>query len=205
MPTAATQPVVRHTLLEDVQALLIGPLFVALSVVLFRHAGLLTGGTAGLAFLAHYATGLAFGPLFFLINLPFYFFAVRALGWVFTIKTFIAVALLSLYSELLPSLIHFDVLNPLFAGVMGGFLTGIGLLILVRHKASLGGLGVLAIYLQETRGWRAGKVQMAADLAIVGTAFLVRSPDLVAISVLGAVALNLVIAVNHKPGRYVGM
>ncbi len=205
MPTAVTQPAVRHTLLEDVQALLIGPLFVALSVVLFRHAGLLTGGTAGLAFLAHYASGVAFGPLFFLINLPFYFFAVRALGWVFTIKTFIAVALLSLYSELLPSLIHFDVLNPLFAGVMGGFLTGIGLLILVRHKASLGGLGVLAIYLQETRGWRAGKVQMAADLAIVGTAFLVRSPDLVAISVLGAVALNLVIAVNHKPGRYVGM
>lgn len=202
--TASTPPV-RHTLAEDIQALLVGPLFVALSVVFFRHAGLLTGGTAGLAFLAHYASDWSFGVLFFVINLPFYFFAVRTLGWVFTIKTFAAVALLSLYSELLPHLIHFDRLDPLFAGIMGGFLTGIGLLILVRHKASLGGLGVLAIYLQETRGWRAGKVQMAADLAIVGAALLIRPVGLVGISVIGAMALNLVIAVNHKPGRYVGM
>lgn len=202
--TASTPPV-RHTLAEDIQALLVGPLFVALSVVFFRHAGLLTGGTAGLAFLAHYASDWSFGVLFFVINLPFYFFAVRTLGWVFTVKTFAAVALLSLYSELLPHLIHFDRLDPLFAGIMGGFLTGIGLLILVRHKASLGGLGVLAIYLQETRGWRAGKVQMAADLAIVGAALLIRPVGLVGISVIGAMALNLVIAVNHKPGRYVGM
>jgi len=201
----ASIPPVRHTLAEDIQALLVGPLFVALSVVFFRHAGLLTGGTAGLAFLAHYASDWSFGVLFFVINLPFYFFAVRTLGWVFTVKTFAAVALLSLYSELLPHLIHFDRLDPLFAGIMGGFLTGIGLLILVRHKASLGGLGVLAIYLQETRGWRAGKVQMAADLAIVGAALLIRPVGLVGISVIGAMALNLVIAVNHKPGRYVGM
>lgn len=201
----ASIPPVRHTLAEDIQALLVGPLFVALSVVFFRHAGLLTGGTAGLAFLAHYASDWSFGVLFFVINLPFYFFAVRTLGWVFTVKTFAAVALLSLYSELLPHLIHFDRLDPLFAGIMGGFLTGIGLLILVRHKASLGGLGVLAIYLQETRGWRAGKVQMAADLAIVGAALLIRPIGLVGISVIGAMALNLVIAVNHKPGRYVGM
>lgn len=201
----ASIPPVRHTLAEDIQALLVGPLFVALSVVFFRHAGLLTGGTAGLAFLAHYASDWSFGVLFFVINLPFYFFAVRTLGWVFTVKTFAAVVLLSLYSELLPHLIHFDRLDPLFAGIMGGFLTGIGLLILVRHKASLGGLGVLAIYLQETRGWRAGKVQMAADLAIVGAALLIRPVGLVGISVIGAMALNLVIAVNHKPGRYVGM
>ncbi|MCE1243164.1 YitT family protein [Oryzomicrobium sp.] len=201
----ASIPPVRHSLAEDIQALLVGPLFVALSVVFFRHAGLLTGGTAGLAFLAHYASDWSFGVLFFVINLPFYFFAVRTLGWVFTVKTFAAVALLSLYSELLPHLIHFDRLDPLFAGIMGGFLTGIGLLILVRHKASLGGLGVLAIYLQETRGWRAGKVQMAADLAIVGAALLIRPVGLVGISVIGAMALNLVIAVNHKPGRYVGM
>jgi hypothetical protein len=30
-------------------------------------------------------------------------------------------------------------------------------------------------------------------------------PTLIAISVLGAVALNLVVAVNHKPGRYLGV
>ena len=45
-----------HTALDDAQALLTGTLFVSLGLALFRHAGLVTGGTAGLAFVAHYAT-----------------------------------------------------------------------------------------------------------------------------------------------------
>lgn len=201
-----TQPPVppRHSLFEDLQALLVAPLVVAFAVLLFRHAGLLTGGTTGLAFLAHYGLDLPFGPAFFLINLPFYFFSVRALGWNFTLKTFIAVALLSLYTELLPAHVTFASLEPVFAALMGGFLTGIGLLMLVRHRASLGGLGVMAVYLQERRGWRAGHVQMAADVAILSAALLVRDPYHVLLSILGAVALNFVIAVNHRPGRYAG-
>lgn len=194
----------RHSLFEDLQALLVAPLVVAFAVLLFRHAGLLTGGTTGLAFLAHYGLDLPFGPAFFLINLPFYFFSVRALGWNFTLKTFIAVALLSLYTELLPAHVTFASLEPVFAALMGGFLTGIGLLMLVRHRASLGGLGVMAVYLQERRGWRAGHVQMAADVAILSAALLVRDPYHVLLSILGAVALNFVIAVNHRPGRYAG-
>lgn len=194
----------RHSLFEDIQALLVAPLVVAFAVLLFRHAGLLTGGTTGLAFLAHYGLDLPFGPAFFLTNLPFYFFSVRTLGWNFTLKTFIAVALLSLYTELLPAHVVFASLEPVFAALMGGFLTGIGLLMLVRHRASLGGLGVMAVYLQERRGWRAGHVQMAADVVILSAALLVRDPYHVLLSILGAIALNFVIAVNHRPGRYAG-
>lgn len=199
-----TDTALRHTLLEDIQALLIGTLFVALAVVLFRHAGLLTGGTAGLAFLLHYLSGYPFGLIFFLLNIPFYILSIRVLGWVFTGKTFAAVALLSVYSEVLPHWIHFEKLDPAFAAIMAGLLTGVGLLMLMRHRASLGGVGVLAIYMQEKHGWNAGKLQMAVDCAIVLAAFFVKSPLLVALSVLGAIALNLVIAINHRPGRYSG-
>jgi uncharacterized membrane-anchored protein YitT (DUF2179 family) len=132
-------------------------------------------------------------------------FAVRALGREFAVKTFVAVSLLAVYTEVLPRLISIRSIDPLFAAVMAGFLTGVGLLILIRHKASLGGLGVMAIYLQNTRGWPAGKVQMAADVLIVGAALLVRDPLSVGLSIVGALALNLVIAVNHKTGRYVGV
>jgi uncharacterized membrane-anchored protein YitT (DUF2179 family) len=194
-----------HSLSEDIQALLVAPLFVAFAVLLFRQAGLLTGGTVGLAFLIHYASGWPMGIVVFAVNLPFYVFAVRALGWEFAGKTFVAVSLLAIYTETLPALISIQSVNPMFAAVMAGFLIGVGLLILIRHKASLGGLGVLAIYLQNTRGWPAGKVQMAADCIIVGAALLVRDPLSVGLSIVGAVALNLVIAVNHKSGRYVGV
>jgi len=195
----------RHSAFEDAQAIVTGALFIALGVAMFARAGLLTGGTAGLAFLIHYATGWRFGVVFFVINVPFYFLALRAMGRAFTLKTFCAIAALSLFSELMPLVVRFDYLQPVYAGVMGGCLIGAGLLMLFRHRASLGGINVLVLVLQERHGWRAGKVQMAIDCLIVLAAFALVEPWLIAISVLGAVALNLVVAVNHRPGRYLGV
>ena len=195
----------RHSAFEDAQAIVTGALFIALGVAMFARAGLLTGGTAGLAFLIHYATGWRFGVVFFVINVPFYFLALRTMGRAFTLKTFCAIAALSLFSELMPLVVRFDYLQPVYAGVMGGCLIGAGLLMLFRHRASLGGINVLVLVLQERHGWRAGKVQMAIDCLIVLAAFALVEPWLIAISVLGAVALNLVVAVNHRPGRYLGV
>lgn len=194
----------KHNLLEDAQALLTGPLLFAFAIALFRQAGLLTGGTAGITFLAHYASGVPFGLLYFLINIPFYLFGFLALGRAFTIKTFFAVALLSIYSELLPHWIVIESINPIFASILGGLLAGAGLLMLIRHQASVGGLGVLAIYLQKKRGWRAGTVQMLADGFIVCAALYVVDLEKVALSILGAFMLNLVLTINHRPGRYFG-
>jgi uncharacterized membrane-anchored protein YitT (DUF2179 family) len=194
-----------HTRFDDAQALVTGALFVAMGMSLFRAAGLLTGGTAGVAFLVHYATGWPFGLVFFAINLPFYALAWRAFGAAFTLKTFAAIALVSAAAEAIPRLVAFARIEPWFAAVMGGCLIGAGLLMLFRHRASLGGLNVLALLLQERRGWRAGRVQMAFDVAIVAAAFAIVEPSRVALSVLGAVALNLVVAINHKPGRYLGV
>ena len=143
--------------------------------------------------------------VFFVLNLPFYWLALRVMGRAFTIKTFAAIALVSAMAELLPQVIAFAHLDALFAAVMGGFLIGTGLLMLFRHRASLGGVGVMALWLQEKKGWRAGKVQMAVDCAIVLASFAVVTPWMVVVSVIGALALNLVLAINHKPGRYTGV
>ncbi|MBK8745329.1 YitT family protein [Propionivibrio sp.] len=193
-----------HNVLEDVQALLSGTLLVALAIVLFRQAGLLTGGTPGLTFLAYYASGVPFGVLYFLINIPFYIFAFLALGRAFAFKTFCAVALLSLYSEWLPHWIRVESIDPVFAAILGGLLAGAGLLMLIRHQASLGGIGVLAIYLQQRHGWRAGSLQMIADAFIVCGALFIVDQERVVLSILGALVLNMVLAVNHRPGRYFG-
>jgi uncharacterized membrane-anchored protein YitT (DUF2179 family) len=205
LPPTAPAPVDRHTPFEDIQALLTGTLFISLAVMMFNQAGLLTGGTAGLAFLLHYATGLSFGTWFFLINLPFYWIAWRHMGRAFTFKTFAAVALLSGMTELQALALRFQSLNPMYAAVMGGLLMGAGFLMLFRHHASLGGVGIVALALQQERGWRAGKVQMAVDCAIVLAALFVVEPQRIAYSLVGAVALNLTLAINHKPGRYIAM
>ncbi len=192
----------RHRPHEDVQALLTGTLFVALGIVMFGHSGLLTGGTVGIAFLIHYATGWNFGLVVFLINLPFYGLAWQRMGKAFTLKTFAAVGLLSILVNLLPKLVTFLALSPPFSAVMGGLLMGTGMLVLFRHKASLGGFNVLVLYLQERFGWRAGRIQMALDCAIVLGSFALVDWQHVALSVLGAVVLNQTLATNHRAGRY---
>jgi uncharacterized membrane-anchored protein YitT (DUF2179 family) len=77
--------------------------------------------------------------------------------------------------------------------------------ILFRHHASLGGVGIVAQWLQQDRGWRAGKVQMVVDCSIVLAALFLVAPDRIAYSIVGAVVLNLTLVVNHKPGRYIVM
>ena len=192
----------RHRPYEDVQALMVGTLFVALGVVLFRQAGFLTGGTAGIAFVVHYATGWNFSLVFFAVNLPFYWLAWRRMGAAFTLKTLAAVTLLAAFAEAIPHWIRIDHLASPFASIMGGLLAGAGMLMLFRHRASLGGLNVLVLWLQEKRGWRAGHIQMGLDCAIVVAAMaFVPWPQLIW-SVVGAVAMNLTLAINHRPGRY---
>ncbi len=204
-PADVSVPSAPHRLHEDVLALVVGTLFVALGVVLFRQAGLLTGGTAGLAFLLHYATGWHFGWVFFAINLPFYALAWRRMGPVFTVKTLAAVTLLSVFVEALPHWLTLSAVATPFAALMGGLLVGTGMLILFRHGASLGGFNVLVLHLQATRGWRAGRLQMGLDCAIVLAALFLVSWPLLAWSVAGAVALNLTLAINHRPERYLAV
>lgn len=202
LPTAA--PPAPHTTTEDAVAIFTGVLLISVGVAFFTSAGLLTGGTAGLAFLAHYATGIGFGKLFFVINLPFYWLALRKLGRAFTVKTFIAVLLLSALTELQSQFLQFAQLQPLYAAIAGGTITGTGFLVLFRHRCSLGGVGIAALYLQDRYGLRAGKIQMVVDCCIVLLALFTVEPLRVLWSIAGAVALNLVLAMNHRPGRYMG-
>ena len=167
-----------------------------------RIALSLTGGMAGLAFLIHYATHLPFGVVFFAINLPFYWLSVRRMGAAFTLKTFCAVGLVSLFSDLHGYFIHVDRLNPYYATLFGNIMVGIGFVVLFRHKASLGGVNILALYLQDKSGIRAGKFQMVVDACIVTASLWVVSLPMLLVSILGAVILNSIIAMNHRPGRY---
>ncbi|MFS7380494.1 YitT family protein [Rahnella inusitata] len=191
-----------HTALEDVLAIVIGTLMVSFGVVMLRQVGALTGGTAGMAFLAHYLTQVSFGTAFFIINLPFYYLSIRRMGWQFTLKTFTAVALVSVFSDLHPLFIHFDHLQPFYATLFGNVIMGIGFIVLFRHKASLGGVNILALFLQDKYGLRAGKLQMGVDCCIVLASLFVVSYEMLIASILGAVIVNLIIAMNHRPGRY---
>lgn len=192
-----------HSLLEDAQAFLLGTAMCALGVIFLTQAGLITGQTAGLAVLVSYVTGVSFGAVFFFVNLPFWALAWVRMGPRFTAKSAIAVALLSAMSEILPRGLDIaHIAPPVAAGLAGGAI-GLGLIVLFRHGASLGGIGVLALFLQDRTGLRAGWVQLAFDLVLFAAAAFVLDAPLILWSLAGAVVVNLIVAVNHRKDRYV--
>ena len=115
----------------------------------------------------------------------------------FTLKTFIAIGLTSVLADIQSRFFEIASIHSAWAALLGGLLLGFGLLALYRHRASLGGVGILGIYLQERFGIRAGLVQLAIDMCVLAAAFFVTTPPVVFYSVLGAVVLNLFVAINR--------
>ena len=201
----APPPHARHTAFEDAQGLFVGSALAAFGVAILQHLGLVSGQIAGLALLVAHRTGWGFGPVFFILNAPFYVLAWMRMGPAFTIKTVIAVVLVSVFVTVQPTVLSFAHVTPAVGAVLAGMVSGAGLLAIFRHRASLGGTGILAVYLQERTGFRAGCTQMAVDAVVFALALFTLAPSAVLLSVLGAAVLNLVIAVNHRADRYIGM
>jgi uncharacterized membrane-anchored protein YitT (DUF2179 family) len=193
-----------HSRTEDVLGLLSGTFVVSLGLHLLQVSHLVTGGTAGLALLLTYGLPVPFWLLFVLVNLPFMALAARQKGASFTLRTLASIALVSAFSPLHASLFGELHLEPLYGAIAGNLLAGIGLLIVFRHGASLGGFNLIALLAQDRLGWRAGFVQMGMDVLVVLVSLAVTSASGVLLSALGAVVLNGVLALNHRPGRYLG-
>ena len=192
----------KHSVIEDVFALISAGLFVAFGVYLFQSQDLMVGGAAGLALLGTYAVDMDFGLLFFLINLPFYTLAWTQISKRFTINTFISVTTVSVLTEQIPAFVDISHVNPFFAAVFGGILICVGMLMMFRHSSSLGGIGIMAFFLQQRFNIRAGFFQLSVDSVILLCALQFIEWHLVLISILAALCLNMVISLNHRPERY---
>ena len=202
-PTTTRDPLA-HGRVEDAFGMLSGTFVASLGIYLLHSAHAVTGGTAGLSLLISYGTGLSFSTVYVLVNLPFLLLALRRKGWDFTLRTLVSIVLVSAFALLHPLAMPESRLNGPYAVVVGNLLAGVGMLILFRHRSSLGGLNTLALLAQERFGWRAGYVQLALDATIIVSSLSIVSPAVVALSAAGAVVLNLVLALNHRPGRYLG-
>ena len=192
----------KHSWLEDMLAMLTATGLISLGIVFFNQPGLVVGGTAGLALLLHKLLPLSFGQLFFMLNVPFYWLAWKRLGGQFVAKTLLSVTAVSFLGDHLHQWMQINEVRPIYAALMGSVLVGVGLLILFRHRASLGGFNIVCLWLQERYGISAGKVQMGLDCTIVLSSAFITSWSVLLMSVFAAVIVNVVLATNHKPGRY---
>ena len=164
----------QHSALEDVAGILVGATLVALAVQFLRAADLVTGQIAGLALIAAHTTEWSFGTLFFVMNLPFYALALVQLGWRFTVKSLIAVSLMSALADLFPLYFTIEDLPPALGAVLFGVLAGPGLLALFRHGATLGGGGDRGVVVAGPE-----RISRRADAADLRCGCLCRGADAV--------------------------
>ncbi|MDV6318450.1 YitT family protein [Chromohalobacter sp. HP20-39] len=178
--------------------LLEGCLLVALGVRLLQSADLLVSGTAGLSLLISDLLPVSFGITFFVINLPFYGLAFKQLGRDFTLRTLSSVTLLSVLSDTLTATLPLGSTHPVVCAIAAGLLIGLGLALLFRANASLGGLNILALYLERRVGWHAGRTTLCCDLLLLLLAVIVYPWTQVAGSALAFLTLSAVLGRYHR-------
>ncbi|GAB7194513.1 YitT family protein [Dickeya oryzae] len=193
-----------HTLKDDVYGLVLGVMFIAIGLNLLKLSGMITGGIAGIALLLSYVVPLSIGVLFILTNIPFMIFCYFSMGRAFTLKTLIVNIALSLATQAVPRLLTINYVHPLFSALVGGTFLGMGILSLARHNASVGGTGVVTLWLYKRFNINAGKSQMLLDMLVFAISLFTMPIPLLLWSALSALAMNAMLMNWHKPGRYQG-
>ncbi|MFV0447757.1 MAG: YitT family protein [Vibrio sp.] len=191
-----------HSRKEDWIAIFTGTFIVSQGLFFLKAANLITGGTAGLALLLTHIFPWSFGTLYFFVNMPFYLLAWKRFGVKFSLNTAISCGLVSVFTDHLSNFIAIEHIDAAYCALAGGLLTGLGMLILFRHRSSLGGFNVLCLFIQDKFAISVGKTQLVLDCIIVFASLFYLTPSVIMLSIAGAVILNIVLAMNHKPSRY---
>jgi uncharacterized membrane-anchored protein YitT (DUF2179 family) len=158
-----------HTKLQKSFLILIGLFLTAAGVKLLNIHALTFGGTAGIATLGSYMTNLSWGILFLIVNLPFFILSIKKLGWTFSLSTFLCILLISAISDLMDYL-PLPVISPIAAAVIAGTLIGLGVSFVLNSGASLGGIHILALYLEQKSNINRGVSLFVTDFIIVSSA-----------------------------------
>lgn len=130
-------------LARDYAVMILGTLLTALAFdYFFLPYDLAPGGVTGIATVISSILPLGVGLISFLINVPLFLVGYRSVGWRFAVRSFIAMMILSLFIDTLPSS---DVAGDMMlASIFGGVMMGVGLGLVVRAGATTGGTDMLA-------------------------------------------------------------
>lgn len=207
-PQAASpidRPITSHGRFEDIYALVVGCVLIAVGLAMLRAASLVTGGTAGLALLIAHVVPVTPGVLFAILNLPFFLLAARVMGGWFTLRSIVVSAGIAAMSLVIDATTRIASDTPAVAAIAGGTLLGMGTLALARHGAGVGGVGIVTLWLQSARGWNAGRTQIVIDAVILAAASVFLQPKQFLWSAVCAAMMASVVYLWHRPGRYTGV
>ena len=158
----------------------IGSLIMAVGYVFFvTPHKIVPGGVYGLGIIVYYLTkGMAFWPGGFpiglfnlLVNIPLTYFGIKLLGPRFGMKTIYGFVSSSIFMDGITMLREVGdaplVTDVLLSSVFGGVLTGVGLGLIFKAKATSGGSDIIAMIITRYTRIPIGQMLIWVDTAIV--------------------------------------
>ncbi|KRQ87984.1 hypothetical protein ABG79_00149 [Caloramator mitchellensis] len=129
---------------------------------------LLSGGVAGLAIVIQYLTSIPSGFLLFILNIPIFLYGTKELDVDFIIFSILGVFLLSTMLIITRDINQYlAVKDILLSCVYGGVLNGIGVGLVLRQRASMGGTDIIAVTLKKRLGINVSTIAFIMNFVIV--------------------------------------
>ncbi|WP_242859778.1 YitT family protein [Clostridium drakei] len=157
--------------------IIMGSLVYSIGVNLFivPHK-LLSGGVAGIAIICQYLTRVPSGYFIILINIPIFLIGVRSVDKSFGFFSFIGMISMSV-CLILTRNIHsmYYLPDPLLSALCGGIITGIGMGIIFKNRASQGGTDIIAVVVKKKYGVSIGRIAFLINVGVVTIGMIIGS------------------------------
>jgi uncharacterized membrane-anchored protein YitT (DUF2179 family) len=154
-------------LIKQLMLVFLGLVLTSLGIKILAVSHLTFGGTAGIATILTFVTDYSWGVWFFIANLPFFFISFQQLGKWFSVSSLLSITGISLVREMLDQFFIFPELNIVVSSVIAGILIGIGVTFVLNNGSSLGGIHILALYMDKKFQLNRGLVIFICDGLII--------------------------------------
>ena len=156
---------------QDAALIIIGTFSLAVGMVFFiAPYKFVPGGVYGISIVIHHLLGTPIGLVSLCMDIPLLLIGIRILGNKFGIKTFIGIVLTAAFVDILGQIWGNHPLvegDALLSGIFGGALTGLGLGLVFRAKATSGGTDIVAMILSKYTHFPLGRSLIYVDSTIV--------------------------------------
>lgn len=132
------------------------------------------GGVTGIATIINSLTGISIGLLYGVMNLPLIIIGFIFLGRKTMVKTIISVAVITVSTDYLFTVIPVYEGNRMLAAIFGGALFGVGLGLIYTREGTSGGTDITnRIIHKKIPHFSLGKIMLAADAVILLSAMFI--------------------------------
>ena len=159
------------TWFKDAALIIIGTFILAVGVVFFiAPYKFVPGGVYGISIVIHHLLGTPIGLVSLCMDIPLLLIGIKILGNRFGVKTFVGIILTAVFVDTLGQIWGNQPLvedDALLSAIFGGALTGLGLGLVFRAKATSGGTDIVAMILSKYTRLPLGQSLIYVDSVIV--------------------------------------